>query len=167
MSAYSAAATLVLRSAVPRTAELLTPEPRVVEPVERRTRFTVVTTMVPFDGPAPCSVCPESGAIGQAIGGVRYNSTFLGGWADEPVCLPHLPELIRTLADLNEGPLEIALYSPCALANTPRVRRLDREREELVRWLVWAHGLPALTRMSQSLFAAATAVLHRVAGGGA
>jgi len=127
----------------------------------------VVTTMIPFDGPAPCSVCPESGAIALAIGGVRYDSTFLGGWADEPVCLRHLPELVRTLADFNEGPLEIALYSPCAMANTPRVRRLDHERAMQVGCLFDALGFPYLTRMFQQMFTATTAELHRVAGGGA
>ena len=167
MSAYPAAATLVLRSAIPRTAELRTPEPRVVEPVERRTRFTVVTAPYPAsshlaDGAGQCSECPESGPINSAVGEVRYDSKLFRGPITEAVCLPCLPGLIQILDGLDEGPLEVALYSPCAGANTHRISRIDHERAELVGMLVAAKG-PLTAVMLGQLFAAAGAQLRKIA----
>ena len=161
MSGYLDTQTRVLRSTDPRTAR-----PDATES-EQRTRFTVATTPYPVGGAGECGECPSDGPINQAVGEVRYRSSIFRSRIHEAVCLPCLPGLLSILSSLHESPLTVALYSPSSGTRTEREIELNEDREEVVTWLVWAHGRPALTTMLQQLFTAATAELHRVAGGGA
>jgi hypothetical protein len=156
MSAYTEPQTRVLRAIDHRTAEQPT----------QRTRFTVVTTPYPSEGVGECGECPSGGPINQAIGEVRYRSKLFKSLLNEATCLPCLPGLLSILSSLHESPLQVALYSPRPGGVTDQVRELDHERAEVLALLTVAKG-PKTTAMLGQLFAAATAELHRVAGGGA
>ena len=152
MPAYPDAPTVVLRSL----------ERHPDRDAELRLRFAVTAVPAPVGGAGECSECRNDGPINQAVGEVRYVSTVFRGPITEVVCLPCLPGLLQILHGLGETPLEVALYSPCAGADTPRVKALNHERARLVGLLLATRG-PLSVIMLGQMYAAVGARLRRIA----
>lgn len=130
-----------------------------------RTRFTVVATAYPAGGAGQCSECPSDGQINQAVGEVSYVSTLFRGPITEATCLPCLPGLLAILSRLDEGPLTVALYSPCVGVDTPQVRELDDRRAELIGLLVsTSEDCTYVRRVLAQRYTALQAELRRIAG---